>query len=80
MKKLIIDVAKKFSYFRRLLRFIYRTFNKIKYSFYKIRYKMSDKTIFFEVFDGKNYACSPKALYERMLNMKEFKALVNECK
>ena len=73
MKKLIIDVAKKFSYFRRLLRFIYRTFNKIKYSFYKIRYKMSDKTIFFEVFDGKNYACSPKALYERMLNMKEFK-------
>ena len=32
---------------------------------------MDDKVIFFEAFGGRNYTCSPKAIYEKMLEMKE---------
>ena len=34
---------------------------------------MDDKVIFFEAFGGRNYTCSPKAIYEKILTMKEFK-------
>ena len=34
---------------------------------------MDDKTILFEVFGGRNYSCSPKYIYEEMINMEEFK-------
>ena len=40
---------------------------------YKIKYKMDDETILFEAFGGRNYTCSPKAIYEKMLSMPQFK-------
>lgn len=46
---------------------------KIRYIWYKIKYKMDDETILFEAFGGRNYTCSPKAIYEKMLSMPQFK-------
>ena len=33
---------------------------------------VDDKIILFEAFGGRNYTCSPKAIYEKMITMKEF--------
>ena len=35
--------------------------------------KTDDKTVMFYSFKGKSYACSPKAIYEYMINSKKYK-------
>lgn len=76
MKKIrvfIVNLSKKNVLIRKLARKSYILLNKLKYLRYKLFYKMNDKVIFFEAFGGRNYTCSPKAIYEKMLTMKEFK-------
>lgn len=76
MKKIrifLVNLAKKNKTLRIFFRNTLNLKNKLKYSYYKTKYKMDDKTILFEAFGGRNYTCSPKAIYEKMLNMKEFK-------
>ena len=73
IKAMIIDICKKNVVFRKMIRFFRLFFKKLNYLKYKLKYKVGDKTIFFEVYDGRNYTCSPKAIYEKMLSMKEFK-------
>ena len=73
IKKIIIDYCKKNVFFRKIVRSLRLFFKKAIYLKYKLKYKVDDKTIFFEVYDGRNYTCSPKAIYEKMLSMKEFK-------
>lgn len=76
MKKIqtiIVSIAKKNTFFRKIARSLDLYFKKIKYSYYKIRYTINDKVILFEAFGGRNYTCSPKAIYEKMLEMDEFK-------
>ena len=76
MKKIrifLVNLAKKNKTLRIFFRNILNLKNKLKYSYYKTKYKMDDKTILFEAFGGRNYTCSPKAIYEKMLTMKEFK-------
>ena len=73
IKAMIIDICKKNVVFRKMIRFFRLYFKKLNYLKYKLKYKVDDKTIFFEVYDGRNYTCSPKAIYEKMLTMKEFK-------
>ena len=73
IKTMIIDICKKNVVFRKMIRFFRLFFKKLNYLKYKLKYKIDDKTIFFEVYDGRNYTCSPKAIYEKMLTMKEFK-------
>lgn len=73
IKTMIIDICKKNVVFRKMIRFFRLYFKKLNYLKYKLKYKIDDKTIFFEVYDGRNYTCSPKAIYEKMLTMKEFK-------
>lgn len=72
MKKLVNDLAKKNVLFRQIARFIFELLFKIRYCYYLIRYKTEDNIILFEAFAGKNYTCSPKAIYEQMLEMKRF--------
>ena len=72
LKKIIVDISKKNIFFRKLLRQIVIILRKCKYFFYKIKYKVDDKTILFEAFGGRNYTCSPKAIYEKMLEMPQF--------
>lgn len=76
MKKLrivLINYAKKNSFFRKILRYGNLMFKKFKYFIYKLRYRVNDKVILFQAFGGRNYTCSPKAIYEKMLEMAEFK-------
>ena len=73
IKTFLLDLSKKSTVFRKLLRRVKTFADKSKYLKYKYKYKVDDKMVFFEVYGGKNYTCSPKAIYEKMLTMKEFK-------
>lgn len=73
IKAIIIDLTKKNVVFRKIVRSTRLFLKKLKYLKYRLNYKVDDKTIFFEVFDGRNYTCSPKAIYEKMIIMDEFK-------
>ena len=67
-----VNLAKKNKTFRKILR---KTLNKKKeidyHKFYK-KYEVDDKVILFESFGGRNYTCSPKAIYEKMITMDKF--------
>lgn len=73
LKKFLIDISKKNVFFRKIFRSVLLIKNKVMYFTYKIENKIDDKTILFEAFGGRNYTCSPKAIYEKMLDMPEFK-------
>ena len=73
VKKVLTDFSKKNIFFRKIFRKCLLLKNKIRYAFYKKKYLIDDKTILFEAFGGRNYTCSPKAIYEKMLELPEFK-------
>ena len=67
IENILMDFSKKNVFFRKIFRRCLLIKNKIKYSMYKRKYAIDDKTILFEAFGGRNYTCSPKAIYEKML-------------
>jgi len=70
----MVNFSKHSVAFRGVFRKTLRAKNTLKYVLkYKLRYKTNDKIILFETFSGRSYGCSPKAIYERMLTMPEFK-------
>ena len=73
IKKMIVDFSKKNIIFRKIIRKMLYIKNKTKYLKYYYKYKVDDKLILFEVYNGRNYACSPKAIYEYMINNKKYK-------
>ena len=73
MKYVIVNIAKKSPLFRRFIRFIFRKHRGLIYKYYMRKYEVNETTILFESFNGKSYACSPKAIYEKMITMKRFK-------
>ena len=73
IKKMIVDFSKKNIFFRKIIRKMLYIKNKTKYLKYYYKYKVDDKLILFEVYNGRNYACSPKAIYEYMINNKKYK-------
>ena len=73
IKKTIIDFSKKNVIFRKFIRKTLYLNRKINYLKYYYKYKVDEKMIFFEVFNGRNYACSPKAIYEYMIKEERFK-------
>lgn len=72
IRKKLVDLAKRNKIFRKIVRKLLYWKNKINYSFYYFKYKVDDKIILFEVFGGRSYACSPKAIYEYMIHDKRF--------
>ena len=72
IRKKLVDLAKKNTLFRKIARKILFWKEKLKYTFYYYKYKVDDKVILFEVFGGRNYACSPKAIYQYMSQDKRF--------
>ncbi len=72
-KKKVLDYCKKNIFFRRIVRTLLYWKRSINYRKYYYKYKVDEKTIFFEVFGGRNYSCSPKYIYEKMITMPEFK-------
>lgn len=73
LKKIVTSLSKKSVLLRKIIRkllYIYR------YLIFKIRtigIKVENKTIIFSTFNGKSYSCSPKAIYEYMLNDDKYK-------
>lgn len=72
IKKIATDISKKNILFRKTFRKLIYFKRKIKYLKYYYKYDVDDKMIFFEAYNGRNYACSPKALYEYMIKNKKF--------
>lgn len=57
---------------RKLLRFLARSFWKIRFQMARITNKPEEKTFVFKVFQGRKYACSPRAIYEELIGNKEY--------
>ena len=72
-KKIVVDISKKHIIFRKVVRKILYIKNELKYLKYYYKYKIDDKLILFEAYNGRSYACSPKAIYEYMVNNKKYK-------
>lgn len=73
IKIFLIDLAKKNKFVRKVARRLLNFTKRSGYSKYKNKYSVNDKLILFEAFNGRNYTCSPKAIYEKMITMDEFK-------
>lgn len=69
----LVDICKKNQLLRTILRKIISTKYKIQYSIYKSKNKTDEKLIVFTSFMGRTYSCSPKAIYEEMINNKKYK-------
>ena len=72
MRKTLLNFAKKHHWFMSLLRFGWNSLINIRYGRFYLFNKVDDKLITFEVFSGKKYADSPKAIYEYMLSNKKY--------
>ena len=72
LKKLVLVLSEKSVIFRYIFRGTYGLCKKIQYKLNTIGIKIDDKTIIFNVFNGKSYSCSPKALYEYMLKDEKY--------
>lgn len=66
------EIAKKSSFLRVLARNIVYGVQKMEYRSHGKKYSIDEKLVVFSAYDGRNYACSPKAVYEYMLGRDEF--------
>lgn len=73
IKECIIDFSKKNALFRKVLRKTMNICKGISYQLHTIGIKPDEKTIIFGCFNGRSYCDSPKAIYQYMLNSKEYK-------
>ncbi len=73
IKKKIYDIAKKNIFFRKFIRESFRFYKRVKYLRYYLFNKVDEKLILFEVFNGRVFSDSPKALYLEMLNDEKYK-------
>ena len=68
-----MNLSKKSLVFRTISRKTLYLFKVIKYKMDSLFYKTDEKLVVFSSFNGKSYACSPKAIYEYMLNDEKYK-------
>ena len=73
VKAKLVDICKQNVFFRKIIRNLMYIKRRIQYNKYYYTNKIDEKTILFEVFGGRNYSCSPKYIYEKMITMPEFK-------
>ncbi len=73
IKKFVIDISKENVFFRKIIRKIVYIKRCCYYKIFYLTNKVDDKTILFEVFGGRNYSCSPKYIYEKLITMPQFK-------
>ncbi|RDU22092.1 CDP-glycerol glycerophosphotransferase family protein [Anaerosacchariphilus polymeriproducens] len=57
---------------RKFSKFMIRNWWKFRYQTACLSTKTDEKTFIFEAFQGRKYACSPKAIYEEMIRNKEY--------
>ena len=69
----LVDLAKKNVFIRKILRKTKYLLETVRYTYYYLLYKVDDKTIFFESFGGASASCSPKAIYNYLIENKDYK-------
>lgn len=67
-----IALAKKSTFLRVLMRSSRNVFMKLRYKLAGLATKVDKKLIIFGSYNGKGYSCSPKAVYEYMLEDEEY--------
>ena len=73
IKKIVHKISKKSVVIRNILRKTIYILKKIEYKVTTLGIKVDNKTIIFCSFGGKSYSCSPKAIYEFMINEQKYK-------
>ena len=73
IRNIAINVSKKNLALRKIIRSFNSFIRKINYKISSFGVKVDEKTLLFCCFNGKSYSCSPKAIYEYMINTDEFK-------
>lgn len=73
IKAVVIKLSEKSVFFRNIVRKIVGTIRKIRYKLNTLGEKVDNKVIIFCSFDGKSYSCSPKAIYEYMIQHEKYK-------
>ena len=72
IKKTAYGISKKSVFLRNIMRNTINFLKKIRYKLNTAGQKVDNKIIIFCSFNGKSYSCSPKAIYEYMINNPEF--------
>ncbi len=72
IKTVCTEIGKKHHWFMEFYRSAMYTYGNTKYKRYYKKYPVDDKIVLFQVFWGKKYCCSPKAIYEKMLRDERF--------
>lgn len=67
------SIAKQSVYLRIFMRNTMYSFRKVLYVVRGVSAKVDDKLIVFSAYNGKSYACSPKAVYEYMIHNEQYK-------
>jgi len=70
IKTLAKKIANKSTFLRKKMRYLMNLYKKIQFKINTIQVKTDKKTILFGTFNGKSYACTPKAIYEYLLSEK----------
>ena len=73
LKKIVVAFGKKHHWFLNALRELRVMLRKIVYIYYFLVSKVDDKSIIFESFIGRQYSCSPKAIYLELINNPKYK-------
>lgn len=73
LKAKLLDFGKKHHSFMLLMRKSRIVLVRVRYLYYALRYRIQDKQIFFEVFNGRKYVDSPKYLYLTLLNDPQYR-------
>lgn len=72
LKAVFTDIAKSSPALRALMRGMRYAFERAKYLPVRLSSRTDDKLVLFESYNGQSYACSPRAIYEEMLNNPDF--------
>ncbi len=73
LKKVVTSLSKKNILFRKLVRKMLYVYRYIVHRIRIIGIKVENNTLVFSTFNGKSYSCSPKAIYEYMINQEKYK-------
>lgn len=72
MKSKILAFAKKYPFILSFIRRVKILLDRLRYLPFCLTVKTDDKMIFLEAYMGRQYSCSPKAIYLHMLGDKDF--------
>ena len=73
IKKVLVSFGKQHHWFLSILRNTRELLQKIQYFYYYLTTKVDNKSIIFESFMGRQYSCSPKAIYLELINNPKYK-------